>query len=279
MVLIFDPKAIQITKFKKVKCTRCNGTGRVRKYKHIENGKCFACNGTRWVSIAIEPPPALNEVPLFVTLQQVKNEWPQHDSFGTSVPQFKANFEKLLAAVGRRDDMAATVSIGDVGWVFGNGIAHKLALNIPGIDFRTITRMILPAAERAAAAINEPSLSHAVAVARKLVDTNEEVEPLHRAHIRNFAGHRDTAESHAKACAEALGVVAGRGVIGSYPNPLMFECLWVTGHASSVLQEMARRQSADPSEAARLEGQRQMEDLCAVSPLHLFAGKLDGSSV
>ncbi|NEI66538.1 hypothetical protein [Rhizobium leguminosarum] len=278
MVLIFDPKAIPITKFKKIKCTRCNGTGRVRKYKHIEGGKCFACNGTRWVSVAIEPPPALNEVSLVVTVQQVKDEWPQHDSFGTLGPPFQAGFEKLLTAVGRRDDMTALVSIGDVGRAFGTGMARTLALKIPGIDYRTITRMILPTAERAAAAINEPSLNHAVAVARKVIDTNEEVEPLNRALIRHRASHHDTAESHAKACAEAIAVVARRGVVDGNPNPYIFECHWVVGHALSVLQEMARRQSADPSEAARVEGQRHMEDLCAVSPLHVFAGEVDDSS-
>ncbi|TBC12690.1 hypothetical protein [Rhizobium ruizarguesonis] len=198
MALTFDPKAISLTEFKKVKCTRCNGTGRVPKYKHIDDGKCFACNGTRWVSVAIQSPPPLNEVPLFVTLQQVKDEWPQHDSFGDLKPSFRANFEKLIAAVGRRDDMAALVSIGDVGRAIGTGMARTLALKIPGIDYRTITRMILPTAERAAAAINEPSLSHAVAVARRLTDTSEEVEPLHRALIRHFASYHDTAESHVK---------------------------------------------------------------------------------
>ncbi|MGO7324206.1 hypothetical protein GUK30_32520 [Rhizobium leguminosarum] len=276
MALTFDPKAISLTEFKKVKCTRCNGTGRVPKYKHIDDGKCFACNGTRWVSVAIQPPPPINEVPLFVTLQQVKDlsPDPRFDCFGGSVASFRANFEKLLVALGRRDDMAAVVSIGDVAKAFGTGTARQLALKIPGIDYRTITRMILPTAERAAAAINESSLSHAVAVARRLTDTSEEVEPLHRALIRHFASYHDTAESHAKACAEAIAVIARRGVFVGEPYPYLFECHRVDQHAWQVLKEMARRQSVDPSEAASQEGQRQMEDLYSVSPLHLFRRKV-----
>jgi hypothetical protein len=29
-------------------CTRCNGTGSLEHYKHVENGICFKCNGTRY---------------------------------------------------------------------------------------------------------------------------------------------------------------------------------------------------------------------------------------
>lgn len=273
MALVINPEAISVTRFKKVKCTRCNGTGRVPKYKHIDDGKCFACNGTRWVSVAIQPPPPLSVVALFVTLQQVKDlsPDPRFDSFGGSVASFRADFEKLLVAIGRRDDMAAVVSIGDVAKAFNAGTARQLALKIPGIDMRTITRMVLPSAERAAAAVNEPSLSHAVEVARKLVDTDDEVEPLHHALIRNFASHRDTAESHAKACAEALAVVARRGVVVGNPNPIVVECDWIVSHASSVIEGIARRENDDPAEAVRLEGERQMGDLYAVSPLHVFA--------
>ncbi|ANL11955.1 MULTISPECIES: hypothetical protein [unclassified Rhizobium] len=269
MALVINPQAISLTKFKKVKCTRCNGTGRVPKYKHIEDGKCFDCNGTRWVSVAIQPPPPLSEVPLFVTLQQVKDEWPQHDSFGHSIPSFRTSFEKLITAVGRRDDMAAAVSIGDVAKAFNPGTAVNLALKIPGVDRRTITRIVLPAAERAAAAIKEPGLGAITAAARKLIDTDEHVEPLYRALIRHHATHDDTPESYAKACGEALARIAGRGVVGSFD--LKFECLWVVSHASSVIEGIARRENDDPAEAVRLEGERQMGDLYAVSPLHVFA--------
>lgn len=274
----FDADFFQQSKTKKVRCSKCNGTGRIPKYKHIDDGKCFACNGTRWVTLTIEPPPAFLAVPLFVTLQQVKDEWPQHDSFGDLKSSFSANFEKLLRAVGRRDDMAASVSIGDVARAFDLGMGRTLALKIPGVDLRTITRMILPAAERAAATVKEPSLLHAVARARKIIDTDEEVEPLYRPPIRHFASHHDTPESHAKACGEALTMIARRGVVVGDPNPYMFECHWVLGHASSALQGMERRQSRVPSEVARLEGERRMEDMYAVTPLHVFAGEVDESA-
>jgi DnaJ-class molecular chaperone len=31
---------------KLVKCTNCSGTGRVNHFAHIDNGICYACNGT-----------------------------------------------------------------------------------------------------------------------------------------------------------------------------------------------------------------------------------------
>ena len=34
-----------ISKPVKVTCDRCNGSGKIPKYKHIENGICFKCRG------------------------------------------------------------------------------------------------------------------------------------------------------------------------------------------------------------------------------------------
>ncbi len=29
----------------KIECTKCGGTGTIRAFKHIDNGRCFACQG------------------------------------------------------------------------------------------------------------------------------------------------------------------------------------------------------------------------------------------
>lgn len=129
--------------------------------------------------------------------------------------------------------------------------------------------MVLPSAERAAAAIKEPGLYRVITAARKLIDTNEEVEPLFRPAIRHFAGFWDAAESHAKSCGEALAMVAGRGVV-IRPDRYVFECLKVVGSASLVLQRIVSRTFNSP-EVARLESERQLQDLYAVSPLHILA--------
>ncbi|MDI9366388.1 MAG: hypothetical protein QM541_15955 [Flavobacterium sp.] len=33
-----------------IACTRCNGTGYIHQYKHVEAGICFACNGERYLT-------------------------------------------------------------------------------------------------------------------------------------------------------------------------------------------------------------------------------------
>lgn len=38
------------------KCKRCNGTGHLQAYRHVDNGTCFSCGGTGRVSAETGAP-------------------------------------------------------------------------------------------------------------------------------------------------------------------------------------------------------------------------------
>lgn len=249
---------------RKARCLRCHGTGKVRRYQHIDNGKCFSCNGAGWTWSEVGPPPELRPVPLFVTLRDIQREAPQHDCFGHLGRHFQKSYESLLSAMGGEPDMNASISIGDIARTFGPGTSIWLGLQIPGIDLRVLTRMILPSAERAAAATGEHSLGQVVVAARKLIDTQEEVAIL-RPILRSPSGR--SPEAHARSCGEALAAIARRGSVDQ-PERYRSDCTWTLAEATSVFGEIARQQGADVIEAIETEHKRQVEDICAVSPIH-----------
>ena len=92
-------------------------TGKVRRYQHIDNGKCFSCNGAGWTWSEVGPPRELRPVPLFVTLRDVQGKRLSTIAFATSAVTFKKSYESLLSAMGGEPDTNSTISIGDTNQV------------------------------------------------------------------------------------------------------------------------------------------------------------------
>lgn len=265
-------------------CFRCGGKGKIRQYKHIENGKCFCCNGAGvvWSPRATEPPQdqaAIRAIPwqdpsdvsrLVVAYQHVKRDKPVHDSFGILRPEFEKSCKIIEEALGRYDDMSV-VSLGDIASAFGPGTALNFAIALPGITYPTLLAMMLPSAERAADASKEPGLLSVVRHARSLLNTQHGI-PFNESALAQTTLGRSSTES-SKACARALTVCARTGEVNNhaFARPQV-RSYGVINEACDVLRLIAYEKGGDSrvtdaALAAAEERRRQVEDIISVSPL------------
>lgn len=212
---------------------------------------------------------------LLVAYLHVKRDAPTHDSFGTLWPAFEKGCNILEEAMGKHDDMSV-VSLGDIATAFGPGTALKFAIALPGMTYPSLLSMMLPAAERAANASNEPGLVSVVRHARSLLETGRGIAFDESALVQTRLGRNPTELS--KACARALAACARTGEVDTSLTGTEIRCYSVLNEACDVFRLIAQEKGyeshvADGAIAAAEERRRQVEDIVSVSPLFVIKGR------
>jgi len=257
-----NPSPIGRPELKQGTCSRCNGAGILRHYKHIEGGRCFSCNGAGVVRV--EKQPKFQPAPLYVTLREVQNLAPKHDSFGDLTKSFRKNYAELTSGFMGPNEYSTRVSIGDVAKAFDPCNAIELALQIPRVDRKTILRIALVAAERAAEIANEPSLTQAVSEIQKKIDLPDDGSIIQTGPLVSSTDTRPARD--AKYCRDFLIRMADKKYAVDPYDVSKFASMTMV-QARYVFQAIARAQGTDGQEAFVAEKKRQADDVIAVSPL------------
>lgn len=260
----FSRAAAREPDLEKASCFKCNGIGRIRRYKHIEGGRCFSCNGTGLVWLDVKRRIKSEHEHLQVTLQQIKDRAPTHDSFGDLGPAFRKSFAMLTSALGEPFDLSTRVSIGDVAKAFGPSDAIGLALHIPRVDRKSILRIAVLAAERAAEATKEQSLSQAVSDVRKRIDQEEDTRIIQRGPLRTPSDPPPVVS--AKYCRDFLIRMTDKDA-DENPHVAWKFVSFTMSYACAVFGDLAQAQGADGKEESAAEKKRQISDIIAISPL------------
>ncbi|MXQ10464.1 hypothetical protein [Microvirga makkahensis] len=142
--------------------------------------------------------------------------------------------------------------------------AIELALRIPRADRKTILRIALFAAERAAEIANEPSFTQAVSDVQKKINLPDDGSIIQMGPLVSATDSRPARD--AKNCRDVLIRMANKKdavdpyIVSHFASLTMAQ-------ARYVFQAIARAQGMDGQEAFVAEKKRQVDDVIAVSPL------------
>lgn len=72
----------------KITCPRCSGTGELPNFRHVENGRCFLCDGARVIDVKDIPFTPHETVVCYQDNRNVTENWGQEWPLSARIERF-----------------------------------------------------------------------------------------------------------------------------------------------------------------------------------------------